>query len=39
MNSPGHRAIIADCTMTDAGFSAVTNSDRMTAAAGDLGTR
>lgn len=38
MNSPGHRAIITDCTMTDAGFSAVTSGDRMMAA-GDFGTR
>ena len=32
MNSPGHRAIITDCGMTDAGFSVVTSGDRMTAA-------
>ena len=38
MNSPGHRAIITDCTMTEAGFSAVTSGDSMTAA-GDFGTR
>ena len=38
MNSPGHRAIITDCALTDAGFSAVTNGDRMTAA-GDFGTK
>ena len=36
MNSPGHRAIITDCKLTDAGFSAVSNGDRM-AAAGDFG--
>jgi uncharacterized protein YkwD len=38
MNSPGHRAIITDCGLTDAGFSAVNNGDRMTAA-GDFGTK
>ncbi len=38
MNSPGHRAIITDCAMTDAGFSAVTNGNKMTAA-GDFGTK
>ena len=38
MNSPGHRAIITDCGLTEAGFSAVTNGDKMTAA-GDFGTR
>jgi uncharacterized protein YkwD len=38
MNSPGHRAIITDCGLTDAGFSAVSNGDRMTAA-GDFGTK
>lgn len=38
MNSPGHRAIITDCAMTDAGFSAVTNGNRMTAA-GDFGKK
>lgn len=31
MNSPGHRAIITDCGFTDAGFSAVTNGDKLTA--------
>jgi uncharacterized protein YkwD len=36
MNSPGHRAIITDCALTDAGFSAVSNGDKMTAA-GDFG--
>ena len=36
MNSPGHRAIITDCGFTDAGFSAVSNGDQMTAA-GDFG--
>ena len=36
MNSPGHRAIITDCGMTDAGFSVVSSGDRMTAA-GDFG--
>lgn len=38
MNSPGHRAIITDCAMTDAGFSAVSNGARMTAA-GDFGKK
>jgi uncharacterized protein YkwD len=38
MNSPGHRAIITDCHLTEAGFSAVSNGDKMTAA-GDFGTR
>jgi uncharacterized protein YkwD len=38
MNSPDHRAIITDCALTDAGFSAVSNGQEMTAA-GDLGTR
>ena len=37
MNSPGHRAIITDCAMTDAGFSVVSSGDRMTAA-GDFAT-
>lgn len=32
MNSPGHRAIITDCGMTDAGFSLVNDGDKMTAA-------
>ena len=36
MNSPGHRAIITDCGFTDAGFSAVSNGDQMTAA-GEFG--
>jgi len=38
MNSPGHRAIITDCKLTDAGFSAVSNGDKMTAA-GDFGKK
>ncbi len=38
MNSPSHRAIITDCNLTDAGFSAVSNGNTMTAA-GDFGTR
>jgi uncharacterized protein YkwD len=38
MNSPGHRAIITDCGLTEAGFSAVSNGNTMTAA-GDFGTR
>ena len=36
MNSPDHRAIITDCELTDAGFSAVSDGDKMTAA-GDFG--
>jgi uncharacterized protein YkwD len=32
MNSPGHRAVITDCGFTEAGFSAVSNGDKMTAA-------
>jgi uncharacterized protein YkwD len=38
MNSPGHRAIIMDCGLTEAGFSAVSNGNKMTAA-GDFGTK
>ena len=38
MNSPGHRAIITDCGLTDAGFSAVSNGGKMTAA-GDFGKK
>lgn len=38
MNSPGHRAIITDCSLTEAGFSAVSNGNKMTAT-GDFGTR
>jgi uncharacterized protein YkwD len=38
MNSPGHRAIITNCELTDAGFSAVSNGDKMTAA-GDFGKK
>jgi uncharacterized protein YkwD len=38
MNSPGHRAIITNCEFTDAGFSAVSNGDKMTAA-GDFGKK
>ncbi len=38
MNSPGHRAIITDCELTEAGFAAVSNGAKMTAA-GDFGTR
>jgi uncharacterized protein YkwD len=38
MNSPGHRAIITDCGFTDAGFSAVSDGDKMTAA-GDFGKK
>jgi len=36
MTSPRHRAIITDCDLTDAGFSAVSNGDRI-AVAGDFG--
>jgi uncharacterized protein YkwD len=38
MNSPGHRAIITDCELSDAGFSAVSNGEKMTAA-GDFGKK
>ncbi|MDT5017822.1 MAG: hypothetical protein QOD39_3982 [Mycobacterium sp.] len=38
MNSPGHRAIITDCELTDAGFSAVTSGDKITVA-GDFGSK
>jgi uncharacterized protein YkwD len=38
MNSPDHRAIITDCELTDAGFSAVSDGDKMTAA-GDFGKK
>jgi uncharacterized protein YkwD len=38
MNSPGHRAIITNCTLTDAGFSAVSNGVKM-AVAGDFGQK
>lgn len=38
MNSPGHRAIITDCALTDAGFSAVSSGDKMTVA-GDFGKK
>jgi uncharacterized protein YkwD len=38
MNSPGHRAIITDCELMDAGFSALSNGDKITVA-GDLGKR
>ena len=38
MNSPRHRAIITDCEMTDAGFSAVSNGDKITVA-GDFGRK
>ena len=38
MNSPGHRAVITNCGLTEAGFSAVSNGEKMTAA-GDFGTR
>jgi uncharacterized protein YkwD len=38
MNSPQHRAVITDCALTDAGFSAVSSGDKMTAT-GDFGAR
>lgn len=38
MNSPQHRAIITDCGLTDAGFSAVSNGDKTTVA-GDFGAK
>jgi uncharacterized protein YkwD len=38
MNSPRHRAIITDCELTDAGFSAVNNGDKITVA-GDFGRK
>ena len=38
MNSPGHRAIITDCKMTEAGFSAVSNGGKLTVA-GDFGSK
>jgi uncharacterized protein YkwD len=38
MNSPPHRAIITDCGLNDAGFSAVSNGDRITVA-GDFGEK
>jgi uncharacterized protein YkwD len=38
MNSPRHRAVITDCELTDAGFSAVRSGDRLTVA-GDFGKK
>jgi uncharacterized protein YkwD len=38
MNSPGHRAVITDCQLTDAGFSAVSSGDKITVA-GDFGKK
>jgi uncharacterized protein YkwD len=38
MNSPGHRAIITNCALTEAGFSAVRNGSMMTAT-GDFGAK
>lgn len=38
MNSPRHRAIITDCELTNAGFSAVSNGDKITVA-GDFGKK
>jgi uncharacterized protein YkwD len=36
MNSPGHRAIISDCDLTEAGFSAASDGQTLTVA-GDFG--
>ena len=38
MNSPGHRAVITDCALTEAGFSAVRSGGMLTVA-GDFGTK
>jgi uncharacterized protein YkwD len=38
MNSPGHRAVITDCGMTDAGFSAVRSGSMLTVT-GDFAKR
>ena len=38
MNSPSHRAIITDCALTEAGFSAVRSGSMMTAT-GDFGKK
>jgi hypothetical protein len=38
MTSPRHRAIITDCGLTEAGFSAVSSGDKV-AVAGDFGTK
>jgi uncharacterized protein YkwD len=38
MNSPGHRAVITDCALTEAGFSAVRNGSTLTVA-GDFGKK
>jgi uncharacterized protein YkwD len=38
MNSPQHRAIITDCDLTEAGFSSVSNGDKVTVA-GDFGKK
>jgi uncharacterized protein YkwD len=38
MNSPGHRSVITDCGMTDAGFSAVRSGSMLTVA-GDFAKR
>ena len=38
MNSPGHRAVITDCGLTEAGFSAVRSGSMLTVA-GDFGTK
>jgi uncharacterized protein YkwD len=38
MNSPGHRAVITDCALTEAGFSAVRSGSMLTVT-GDFGTK
>ncbi|MGZ5391988.1 MAG: CAP domain-containing protein [Mycobacterium sp.] len=38
MNSPGHRAVITDCALTEAGFSAVRSGSMLTVA-GDFGKK
>jgi uncharacterized protein YkwD len=38
MNSPRHRAVITDCELTDAGFSAVRSGDQLMVA-GDFGKK
>jgi uncharacterized protein YkwD len=38
MNSPGHRAVITDCALTEAGFSAVRSGSMLTVT-GDFGAK
>jgi uncharacterized protein YkwD len=38
MNSPRHRAVIVDCSLTEAGFSVVSSGNKVTVA-GDFGTK